>query len=288
MAAFFAMPGNTDLADDLALHTGLKAGSIETHSFPDAESYVRVREAADEQSFLVCTLARPDEQFIPLILGARAIRKSGATRLSLIAPYLAYLRQDRQFKEGEAVSSQVFADLVSREFDALVTVDPHLHRYASLSEIYRIPATVVHTSEIIGAWVRDNVRAPVVMGPDEESAQWVEEVARHADCPWAVFQKERHGDRDVGLTPPDLEPFGDSTPVLIDDIISSGATMMGAAKMLLGAGIRPGFCIAVHALFDEQVSTELASLFEAVLTSDTIPNRFSRFRVAPLIAKRLA
>jgi ribose-phosphate pyrophosphokinase len=288
VAALFAMPGNTDLAGDLAVLTGLEAGSIETRRFPDAETYVRVRQAADEESFLVCTLARPDEQFIPLILGARAIRQSGAKRLSLIAPYLAYLRQDRQFKEGEAVSSQVFADLVSREFDALVTVDPHLHRYASLSEIYRIPTTVVHTSKIIGNWIRENVRAPVVMGPDKESAQWVEEVARQAACPWAVFQKERQGDRDIRLTPPNLDPFDNSTPVIIDDIVSSGATMMAAAKILLDAGIRPGFCIAVHALFDEQLSTELASLFDAVLTSDSIPNRFSRFQVAPLIAERLA
>jgi ribose-phosphate pyrophosphokinase len=288
MAAFFGMPGNTDLADDLAVHTGLEAGSIETRRFPDGETYVRIQGAADDQSFLVCTLARPDKQFLPLTFAARAIRESGAKRLSLIAPYLAYLRQDRQFKEGEAVSSRVFAALVSREFDALVTVDPHLHRYASLGEIYCIPTKVVQTSEMIGAWVRHNVREPVVMGPDKESAQWVEDVARHAACPWAIFRKERHGDRDVTLTSPNLDLFGDCTPVLIDDIISSGATIIGAAKILLDAGLRPGFCIAVHALFDARVSTELASLFEAVLTTDSIPNRFGRFQVAPLIAKALA
>lgn len=288
MAAFFGMPGNRDLADNLAVQTGLEAGSIEKRGFPDGESYVRIHEAADERSFLVCTLARPDEQFIPLVLAARAIRASGAKHLSLIAPYLAYLRQDRQFKEGEAVSSQVFADLVSREFDVLVTVDPHLHRYANLSEIYHIPTTLVHTAEMIGAWVRDNVNTPVVIGPDEESAQWIEEVARHAACPWAVFRKKRLGDRDVRLTPPNFDPFGGCTPVLIDDIISSGATMIAAARMLLDAGLRPSFCIAVHALFDERVSAELASLFRAVLTTDCIPNRFIKFRVAPLIAKRLA
>lgn len=288
MAAFFSMPGNKDLADSLAVHSGLDARRVETHRFPDGESYVRLDDSPDEQSFLVCTLARPDEQFVPLILAARAMRASGAKHLSLLAPYLAYLRQDRQFEEGEAVSSEVFADLISREFDALLTVDPHLHRYGSLSEIYRIPTTVVHTAGIIGAWVRDNVKAPVIMGPDGESMQWVEEVARHAACRWAVFQKERRGDRDVKLTPPNLAAFRDCTPVLIDDMISSGATMIGAAKVLRDAGLRSGFCIAVHALFDERVSTELASAFEAVMTTDSIPNRFSRFRVAPLIAAGLA
>ena len=282
------MPGNADLADALAVHTGSEAGLIETHRFPDGETYVRIHDAADEQSFLVCTLARPDEQFLPLTFAARAIRALGAKTLTLIAPYLAYLRQDRQFKEGEAVTSRIFADLISCQFDALITIDPHLHRYASLSEIYGIPTTVVHTAEVIGAWVRQNVKAPVVMGPDKESEQWVEEVARHAGCPWAVFQKERHGDRNVRISPPNLEAFADRTPVLIDDIISSGATMIGAAKLLLDAGLPPGFCVAVHALFDEPVSAELASLFQEVLTTDSIPNQFSRFQVAPLIAKQLA
>jgi ribose-phosphate pyrophosphokinase len=288
MARFFGMPGNADLAQALAAHTASHAASVETRRFPDGESYVRIHGAADERAFLVCTLVRPDDRFLPLVFAAQAMRASGAKNVTLIAPYLAYLRQDRQFNEGEAVSSQVFADLVSREFDGLVTVDPHLHRYADLSEIYKIPTTVVHMTEDIGAWVRDNVAVPVVIGPDEESAQWVAAIASVAGCAWAVFRKERRGDEDVRLTPPKLGAFRDCTPVLIDDIISSGTTMMGAARMLLDAGLRPGFCIAVHALFGETVSAELGSLFQDVLTTDSIPSRFSRFQVAPLIAKRIA
>lgn len=287
VAAFFSMPGNETLADELARLTGSDATSIEIRRFPDSESYVRLREAANKRAYLVCTLARPDEQFLSLIYAVRAMRDRGAKAVTLIAPYLAYLRQDRQFKAGEAVSSQIFADLVSREFDALVTVDPHLHRYRSLSEIYGIPTTVVHMAKTIGVWARDNVKGPVVIGPDEESAQWVEEVARTAGCPWAVFRKERHGDCNIRLQPPNIDAFADCTPILIDDIISSGATIIGAGKMLLDAGLRPGFCIAIHALFDKRVSTELASLFRAVLTSDSIPNRFSRLQVAPLIAGKI-
>ena len=288
MAALFGMPGNTELADALALHTGLQFASVESRTFPDGESYVRIPTAADATSFLVCTLARPDKQFLPLIFAARAIRDAGASKLALIAPYLGYLRQDRQFHAGEAVSSRIFAELVSREFDELVTVDPHLHRYRALSEIYSIPTTVLHLAPTIGAWVREAVASPVVIGPDEESAQWVEEVAGVAGCPWTVFRKERRGDRDVRLRLPETAGFADCTPVVVDDIISSGATIIGAAKLLRDSGLRRGFCIAVHALFDQAVSTELQSLFEAVVTSDTVPNAFSRFRVAPLIATSLA
>jgi ribose-phosphate pyrophosphokinase len=288
MAKFFAMPGNEDLANALAVLIGSPAGSIETRRFPDGESYVRVDGISEERAFLVCTLARPDEQFLPLIYAARAMRDSGAKEITLVAPYVPYLRQDRRFKPGEAVSSRIFAELVSREFDGLITVDPHLHRYGSLDEIYRIKITVVHTAELIGDWIRDNVASPVVIGPDEESAQWVAGVARSAGCAWTVFRKERRGDRDVGLVPPNLDPFRDCTPVLLDDIISSGTTIIGAAKALQDARLRRGFCIGVHALFHEEVSVELASAFRSVLTTDTIPNRLSRFEVAPLIARQLA
>lgn len=287
MATFFGMPGNGDLAEELAVLAGSEVGGIETRRFPDGETYVRIHDAPTEEAVLVCTLARPDEQFLPLVFAARAIRASGAKKVTLVAPYLAYLRQDRQFQSGEAISSRIFADLINREFDALVTVDPHLHRYASLAEIYNIPTILVHAAGVIGAWIRDNVKSPAVIGPDDESAQWVEEVAHYAGCPWAVFGKERHGDRDVTLAPPNFEPFLGSTPVIVDDIVSSGTTMIGAAKVLLAAGLRPGFCVAVHALFDDAVSIELASRFQRVLTSDSIPNRFSQFEVAPLIAKQL-
>jgi ribose-phosphate pyrophosphokinase len=281
------MPGNEELADALAVLTGSEAGRIETRSFPDGETYVRVHDVPSDREFLICTLPRPDEQFLPLIYAARAMRDTGAKEITLVAPYLAYLRQDRQFTSGEAVSSRIFAELISREFDALITVDPHLHRYKDLNEIYGIPTLVVPTSETIAGWVRSNVESPVIVGPDEESLQWVERVARSADCPWAVFRKERLGDRSVRLAPPTLDTLRRRTPVFIDDIVSSGATMISAAKILLGAGLRPGFCIAVHALFDINVSTELEGLFQKVLTFDTIPNNLSRFEVAPLIAVHL-
>jgi len=287
MAAFFGMPGNEDLADALAAQTGSEAGAVEIRRFPDAESYVRILAAANEKAFLVCTLARPDEQFVPLVFAARALRTSGANDVTLVAPYLAYLRQDRRFREGEAVTSRTFAELVSLDFDALVTVDPHLHRYASLDEIYTIPAIVVHSAPLVGGWVRDNVKAPLVLGPDEESAQWVEEVARQVGCPWAVFAKERRGDRDVRLTAPALGRYRERTPVLIDDIISSGATMIEAAKLVRAAGMQPPHCIAVHGLFSTGTVERLGAVAKSLVTTDSIPNPRADLKLAPLIAQQL-
>lgn len=289
MPLFFGMPGNTELADELAVLTASETGLIESRRFPDGETYVRVHgEAHCQDAFLVCTLARPDEQFLPLVFAARAMRAAGTKSITLVAPYLAYLRQDRAFAEGEAISSRIFADLVGREFDRLITVDPHLHRYASLDEIFNIPATVVDASELLGMWIRDNVLSPVVLGPDAESAQWVEEIARIAGCPWAVFRKERHGDREVRLTPSELGQYRKCTPVLADDIISSGATMIAAANVLIAAGMHPPHCVAVHGLFDERTAAELRGLSQSLLTTDSVPGPYGQLKVASLIAEQLA
>lgn len=283
------MPGNEKLADEIAKLTGSASAGIECRRFPDGESYVRLgADRMHEDVLLVCTLARPDEQFLPLVFAARALRAGGVRTLTLIAPYIAYMRQDRAFHPGEAVSSQIFADLISREFDGLVTVDPHLHRYASLREIYRIPTRVAHSGELIGRWIQKNVRSPVVLGPDAESAQWVEEIARIVGCPFGVFHKKRRGDREVRLAPPALEFDHALTPVLVDDIISSGATMREAAKLLIAAGMRRPYCIAVHALFDDSTGAELSSLAERLLTTDAIPNRYSAFSIASLVVEQLA
>ena len=108
---------------------------------------------------------------------ARILKDEGARRVGLVAPYLPYMRQDHIFHPGEGLTSLYFADLISRHFDWLVTVDPHLHRYPDLSAVYSIPSVHVRASTTFAGWIRDSVVSPAIVGPDSESAQWVEEIA---------------------------------------------------------------------------------------------------------------
>ena len=135
-----AMPGNEPLAAELAKDLGYELGCLDTRQFPDGETYLRFVSDPKERSVaFVCTLARPNEKFLPLLFAAMTARELGACQVGLICPYLAYMRQDRRFKPGEAVTSRQVAHLLSETFDWLVTVDPHLHRYGALQEIYLDP-----------------------------------------------------------------------------------------------------------------------------------------------------
>ena len=283
---YLPMPGNELMAQSLASRAQGELGALKTRRFPDGEAYVRLlSEVRGKEVDVVCTLARPDTQVISLIFAAETARELGAQSVSLIAPYLAYMRQDKRFNDGEAISSVHFARLLSRSFDRLVTVDPHLHRRRDLSEIFTIPTRVEHAAPLLADWIRDNVTSALVIGPDIESEQWVAAVAERAGAaPYVVSTKTRLGDRNVRVDVPDLSAWRDRRPVLIDDIVSSGRTMIETARELAARGMGKPVCLAVHALFADDSYAELLTLSERVVSTDTIPHASNAVSVAELIA----
>lgn len=290
---FYALPGNETLASGLADHMGAAVGSLEVHHFPDGESYVRLHTLPEgRKAVLVATLARPDEVFLPLAYAAEALRGAGASEVGLVAPYLAYMRQDKRFHEGEAVTSAAFAQLLSGVVDWLVTVDPHLHRRTSLDEIYSIPSLVLHAAPCIGDWLRSLGRDIFLVGPDSESRQWVESVATAAGAPYVVLEKVRRGDRDVEVSVPDAARWRGRTPVLVDDIISTARTMIATVAHLREADMKPAICIGVHPVFVEGAYEALKSSQVArIVSCNTIPHITNAIDLTNLIAdgvRRLA
>jgi ribose-phosphate pyrophosphokinase len=284
-----AMPGNEAITRTLAQSLRPDVGELELHIFPDGETYLRfVSGLSGRALVIVCTLDRPNDKILPLLFAAAAARELGATAVGLVSPYLAYMRQDRRFKPGEAVTSREVARLLSDAFDWLVTVDPHLHRYGSLAEIYRIPTRVVHAAPLISGWIKANVNKPFVIGPDSESEQWVSAVARDADAPYTVLQKVRRGDRDVKISFKDLRHLKGRTPVLVDDIISSGRTMLEAVRLIVKQGGTPPVCIAVHGLFSDHCDRLLAQADARVVTTNSIPHDTNGIDVAQILANAVS
>jgi ribose-phosphate pyrophosphokinase len=285
MRLILPLPGNETFASHLADAGGWELGHMETRRFPDGESYVRIlSDVAGRPVDLVCTLARPDDGFLRLAFAADAARALGASEVTLIAPYLAYMRQDRRFQPGEAVTSKTFARVLSSTFDRLVTVDPHLHRYPALSALYTIPADTLHAAPLLADWIAAEVDQPLIIGPDEESEQWVSAIARRITAPYAVLRKIRHGDRNVDVELPDLSEWRARRPVLVDDIASSGQTLVEAAKKLPLQGFRRPVCAVVHGVFAEESYARLRGLTDRIVSSDSIPHESNAIRLAPLIA----
>jgi len=282
----FAPPGGERLVQALGPALGAKAGVLQHRQFPDGETYLRIEsDVAERDVILACSLDRPDVKLLPLLFAADTLHELGARRVGLVAPYLAYMRQDIRFQPGEAVTSRSFAAILSRRLDWLVTVDPHLHRYHALAEIYRIPTQLVHAAPLMASWIKQNIARPVIVGPDLESEQWVAQVAAGADAPFLVCEKQRSGDREVDISIPNAAAFLGRQAVLVDDIASSGRTLAVAARQLVDLGFAPPDCVVVHPLFAGDAAQVLGKHVARIVSTNTVAHASNAIDLTPAVAE---
>jgi len=236
-------------ATAIAQAAGMNPAAIARHRFPDGELKLRLPSVLPPRVVLLRTLDNPDEKLVELLLVARTARTLGAKHLTLVAPYLAYMRQDMAFQPGEVVSQKVIGQFLAGLFDAVITVDPHLHRVATLAEAVPVAqATVLSGAPLLADLIATHSPGALLVGPDEESAQWIAQAAARHGFDHAVCHKIRHGDRDVQIALPDIRVQGRCV-VLLDDVASSGHTLAGAARLLLSAGAASVDVAVTHALF---------------------------------------
>ncbi len=284
----FNFPKASPLGYHLQEKLNVEEGRFILHSFPDGESYLRIESDVMGREVLInATLFHPNSWILDLLFLTDTLRTLGAKRIRLIAPYLSYMRQDKVFQDGEALTSKTFSHLLSAYFDALVTVDPHLHRYHCLSEIYTIPTTVLQAAPLISKWIHENVENPFLVGPDEESCQWVQEVA--GDLSFIVLQKERNFQGHVTITWPSFDGAEGKTPVFVDDIISSGGTMLLAVEQAKALGLKPPVIVSIHPIFanDSYEKLQAAGVLK-IVTCNSIPHPSNGIDLAPLIASALS
>lgn len=264
------------------------AGELSVRRFPDGESHLRIdTPVGGRRCIVLADLSRPDPKYLPLIFLAATLRELGAVSVGLLAPYLCYMRQDRRFVEGEALTSRLFAAELSRHFDWLVTVDPHLHRYHALEEIYSIPARVVQGAPAVVDWLKGRANLFLV-GPDAESEQWVSRIADASGHPWIVGSKERRGDRDVSVTLPPLGELGGRDAVIIDDVVSSGHTVLECLKALRARDVANVDCACVHGIFADGIDAMLRREgLRRLASTNTIPHASNGMDVSSLLLPAL-
>jgi ribose-phosphate pyrophosphokinase len=281
----FHFPDDELLAQKLTASLDAEVGGLEWHRFPDRESLITLHgDCTGRDVIVVCTLTDPDAKSLPLYFLAVTARELGADRVGLIAPYLGYMRQDQRFRAGQSRSAHAYAKFLSANFDWLVTVDPHLHRLASLEEIFSIPAVSITAMPAVSDWIREHVQNPVLVGPDRESVQWTENVARSLDAPWVVLDKVRSGDRQVRVSALDPAVIHGRTPVIIDDIASSGRTLAEVLSGLTMLGAADVTCVIEHALFAEGADKVLLDAgARRIVSTNTVPHATNSIDVGSLI-----
>lgn len=282
MRRLHAFPDSRSLARRIARAAGISLAPVAVHRFPDGESLVRVATPTGCDAYLVRSLHDPNAKLVETMLAADALRRAGAAAVTLIAPYLPYMRQDAVFRRGEPVSQRVIGRHLGAAFDGVVTVQAHLHRVASLGAVVPGNSSSLSAAAPIGAWLGRDADICVI-GPDEESRPWIEAIARPVGAAFAIADKKRRGDVSVGVQLPRL-PRG-CRAVIVDDIASSGATIAAAARAARRAGAAVVDAVVVHAIFAPEARRRIrAAGVRRLVSCDTIPHPTNAISVAALIA----
>lgn len=289
-AALQFLPSGEREARALAARLGIAAAAIDVHRFPDGELRVTVAPAAPTV-ILYASLDRPNDKLLALLFAAEALRRGGARRLVLVAPYLCYMRQDAAFAPGEAISQKVVGPLIASAVDRVVTVDAHLHRTPEIAAVFPgIAADNLSAMPAIAAALAGRT-APdtVVVGPDIESRPWASDLAARLGAAFTVARKDRRGDRSVEISFEDAGlPRG--RPVLfVDDIVSSGGTLIACARTLLDLGARSIDVAVTHALFAPELTEAFARAgIRSVRSTDSVPHPTNAIPLADVLAAALA
>mgnify|MGYP003627020598 CR=1 FL=1 len=284
------------LAQQLAKSLSIPFKQVELHQFPDGETKVTLPTTLPKQVIICRTLNNPNAKLIELIITASAARAQGVEHITLVAPYLCYMRQDIAFHAGEAVSQKIIGNLLATYFDSVITIDPHLHRINNLSEaIPSNQAIALHATSAMSAFLQQHVSQPMLIGPDQESEQWVKAIAKPHQWHYAIATKKRFGDKMVAVTfeTNDKENRNEVSlknrdVIIVDDIASTGKTLEQAVKIIQQQAPASISIIVTHAFFVDNAITRLTNMGVAnIWSSDSVLHNSNAFSIVETITEQL-
>ncbi len=283
-----SLPDYTEPAQRLASDLGYNYQPIRAHRFPDGEYRVSVPTQPPSHIIICQSLDHPNDKLIELLLAIQTLRPAGVKRVSLVAPYLCYMRQDKAFHPGEAISQQIIGHFLADLVDDLFTVDAHLHRVDMLQQAVPLKNAInLSAAPALGEFLLQHDLHPLLLGPDSESQQWAQQIAEVGGFDWAVANKQRSSDVDVRITLPNID-FQNRVVVLVDDVISSGHTLAQATRELQKAGASKICCLVTHALLADGALDLLHQVgINDIWSSDSISHPSNVIHLADMLASEL-
>jgi len=271
----------------IAKNLRMKHSYLNVSKFPDDELRVRFdlrlqnKDVVLVQSFY----KNISDCIIEAILAAKTAHELKAKRIILVAPYFPYLRQDKRFLNGEAVSQEIIADLIGKYFDEVFVIDPHMHRTKKLQQIFKIKSAKITSNSLIADYIKHNIKNPMIIGPDEESYKWAKNVADTLGIESRILKKKRYSSYHVEVRLNKKIDLHNKNAVIVDDIVSTGHTILETAKILKKLKAKKIYCICIHGIFAEGALNKLEKAGIKVISTNTIPNKVAKIDVSVAIAE---
>ncbi|MEL7671530.1 ribose-phosphate diphosphokinase [Methanobacterium sp.] len=256
---------------------------IETKRFPDGERYVRIKGQVDEEVTVVQSTGYPqDENLIELFLILKNLKSMGVKKIKVVIPYFGYGRQERRFKSGEAVSAVIIANLLEAAgADEIFCINLHED---NIREFFQIPVHNLSAMKPIADHIKETINDPVIVAPDKGALGFAREIAEILGCEYDYLEKTRLSPEVVETKPKNLDVKGKEA-VIIDDIISTGGTIVNASKILKEHGATKVIVSCVHPVLVEDALLKIfAADVDDVIATDTLRSDVSLISVAQIVA----
>lgn len=292
MMIIFGLPNSLGLAEKIAKKAGAKLGKLECRTFPDGELYIRFMDKVEGEKIAVVESMFPDpnRSMLALYFAGRTAKSLGAKKVTAVVPYLGFMRQDKRFNEGECVSSKEMAHMLNSSFDSIITIDPHLHRIRNLAEIFHIERKRLSANSAIAEHIKKRFKqgSAIIAGPDIESSQWAKAIADSIHYESVVFLKQRFSSRHVKINVMVEMNWKKRDVIIVDDIVSSGHTMIEAVKEVKKRGPKSIQCICVHGIFAEGAYEKILKAgAKGMISTNTIEHKSNGIDLSGMIAEEL-
>ena len=254
--------------------------------FPDDELLVRLSAGIRGKTVVLVQsfYQNISDCIVEIVLASATARDLGAKKVILAAPYFPYLRQDKRFHNGESVSQKIIVGLFDKCFDEILIVDPHLHRKSSLSQIFRINASKLTANSLTADYIKNHIKEPIIIGPDEESWKWARSVAEMINAESRILKKKRYSSYRVEVKLNKKIDLKGKNVVIVDDIVSTGHTIIETTKLLRRLGAKNIYCICVHGIFANGALKKLKKSKIKVISTNTIPNPVAKIDVSGVVS----
>lgn len=276
--------GAKHIAKKIARKAKLPYQELEIKKFPDSELNVRFPKDIKNKNlvFIQSFYGNVNEKLIETLLAIYTARDLKAKKIFLVSLYFPYFRKDKRFKPGECISIEAISKLF-KIVDKLLVVEPHLHRIKKIKDVMPYGRRITIVNDI--ANYCKNIQNPLFIGPDMESFQWAKHIAKILNKESLILRKTRYSSRKVKIKVPKIN-LKDRNMILIDDIVSTGHTMLETIKQLKKFKPRKIYCIAIHGLYVEDALKKL-SKHSKVISSNTIPSKASKIDISNTIVQEI-